>query len=53
MTDNVLTTDDLALITEPHLGFVATVMADGSPQVTPVWVDTDGGTSVSTPPADG
>ena len=42
MTDNVLTTDDLALINEPHLGFVATVMADGSPQVTPVWVDTDG-----------
>ena len=42
MTDNVLTTDDLALINEPHLGFVATVMTDGSPQVTPVWVDTDG-----------
>ena len=27
---------------EPVIGFVATVMPDGSPQVTPVWVDTDG-----------
>ena len=42
MSDNELTADDLALIDEPHLGFVATVMADGSPQVTPVWVDSDG-----------
>ena len=42
MTDNVLTPDDIALIDEPHLGVVATVMADGSPQLTPVWVDTDG-----------
>ena len=42
MSDNVLTADDLALINEPHLGFVATVMSDGSPQVTPVWVDSDG-----------
>ena len=42
MSDNVLTADDLALIDEPHLGFVATVMADGSPQITPVWVDSDG-----------
>ena len=42
MSDNVLTADDLALINEPHLGFVATVMADGSPQITPVWVDYDG-----------
>jgi PPOX class probable F420-dependent enzyme len=42
MSNNALTTDDVAFINEPHLGFVATVMADGSPQVTPVWVDTDG-----------
>lgn len=42
MSDNVLTPDDLALIDEPHLGYVATVMPDGSPQITPVWVDTDG-----------
>jgi PPOX class probable F420-dependent enzyme len=42
MSDTDLTADDLALINEPHLGFVATVMADGSPQITPVWVDSDG-----------
>ncbi len=37
-----LTDDDRTLLNEPHIGFVATVMADGSPQITPVWVDTDG-----------
>jgi PPOX class probable F420-dependent enzyme len=42
MSENVLTADDIAMINEPHLGYVATVMADGSPQITPVWVDTDG-----------
>jgi PPOX class probable F420-dependent enzyme len=42
MSDTDLTADDLALIDEPHLGFVATVMADGTPQITPVWVDRDG-----------
>ncbi len=41
------TTEQLApsvqkLLTEPNFGHVATVMPDGSPQVTPVWVDTDG-----------
>lgn len=30
------------LFTEPNIGHVATIMPDGSPQVTPVWVDTDG-----------
>ena len=30
------------LFTEPNFGHIATVMPDGSPQVTPVWVDTDG-----------
>ena len=44
MSTNVLTADDLALINEPHLGLVASVMPDGSPQITPVWVDTDGET---------
>ena len=34
--------DDIALLQEPQLGHVATVMPDGTPQVTPVWVDTDG-----------
>jgi PPOX class probable F420-dependent enzyme len=31
-----------ALLDEPNFVFLATVMKDGSPQVTPVWVDLDG-----------
>ena len=31
------------LIQEPNFGFVATLMEDGSPQVSPVWVDLDDG----------
>ncbi|GAB2929587.1 PPOX class F420-dependent oxidoreductase [Micromonospora polyrhachis] len=38
----ILTDQDLALLNEPHLAHVATIEADGSPHVTPVWVDTDG-----------
>lgn len=30
------------LLQRPVLGYLATLMADGSPQVTPLWVDTDG-----------
>ena len=30
------------LFTEPNFGHVATIMPDGSPEVTPVWIDTDG-----------
>lgn len=30
------------LFQEPNFGFVATLMSDGSPQVTTVWVDHDG-----------
>lgn len=30
------------LLTEPNFGSVATLMPDGTPQVTPVWVETDG-----------
>jgi PPOX class probable F420-dependent enzyme len=37
-----LSEQDVALLNEPQIANVATVMADGSPQVTPVWVDTDG-----------
>jgi PPOX class probable F420-dependent enzyme len=37
-----LTEPDLALLKEPQLAHVATVDEDGSPHVTPVWVDTDG-----------
>ena len=35
--------DDLvALLRRPSIGFIATSMADGSPQLTEVWLDTDG-----------
>ncbi len=37
-----LTDDQIALLREPVLAHVATLMPDGSPQITPVWVDTDG-----------
>ncbi len=37
-----LTEADIALLREPHIAQVTTVMADGTPQITPVWVDTDG-----------
>ena len=33
-----------AIIDKPNLAFVATVMADGSPQLTPVWIERDGDT---------
>jgi PPOX class probable F420-dependent enzyme len=39
-----LTDDQVALLREKVLAHVATVMPDGSPHVTPVWVDTDGET---------
>ncbi len=32
------------LIEKPNFGHLATLMPDGSPQVTPVWVDLDGDT---------
>ncbi len=32
----------IELLNRPVLAHVATLMKDGSPQVTPVWVDTDG-----------
>lgn len=37
-----LSADQIALLEEPQLAHVATTMPDGSPQVTPVWIDTDG-----------
>lgn len=33
-----------ALIDEPNLAFLATLNADGSPQLTPVWIDREDGT---------
>lgn len=38
----VLTEDVVALLRKPLVVHVATVMPDGTPQSTPVWVDTDG-----------
>ena len=32
----------LALLRQPSICFIATTMADGSPQLTETWVDTDG-----------
>ena len=37
-----LTEDVIALLRQPSLCFLATSMADGSPQVTQTWGDTDG-----------
>ena len=31
------------LIEEPNFGYLATIMDDGSPQVSPVWVDVENG----------
>jgi len=39
---NKLSPQDVELLKEPQIANVATVMADGTPQVTPVWIDTDG-----------
>lgn len=37
----ILTAEDRKLLSEPQLAHVATIAADGSPHVTPVWVDVD------------
>lgn len=37
-----LTDDQAKLFLEPNIGLVATIRPDGTPQVTPVWVDWDG-----------
>ena len=37
-----LTSEQIALLKETHLAQLVTLMADGSPQISPVWVDTDG-----------
>ena len=36
------TPTQLALISEPHVAQFVTLMKDGSPQISPVWIDTDG-----------
>lgn len=37
-----LTAEQAKLFEEPNIGLVATIRSDGTPQVTPVWVDWDG-----------
>jgi PPOX class probable F420-dependent enzyme len=37
-----LTPEQVALLEKPALAHLATLMPDGSPQVSPVWIDTDG-----------
>lgn len=37
-----LTPEDLALLNEVQIATISTLNADGSAQLTPVWVDTDG-----------
>ena len=37
-----LTTELIALLRQPSICYIATTMADGSPQLTQTWVDTDG-----------
>ena len=37
-----LSEDLLALLRKPSICYISTVMADGSPQMTQTWVDTDG-----------
>jgi PPOX class probable F420-dependent enzyme len=37
-----LTDDQVALLRQPSTCYIATAMADGSPQLTRTWVDTDG-----------
>ena len=37
-----LTPEQGQLFKEPHLATVATIRRDGSPQLTPVWIDWDG-----------
>jgi PPOX class probable F420-dependent enzyme len=37
-----LSEDLIALLRQPSTCYLATVMADGSPQITQTWIDTDG-----------
>lgn len=37
-----LSSEQITLLKESHIAQLVTLMADGSPQISPVWVDTDG-----------
>lgn len=39
---NALSASHVELLKAPHLAQLVTLMKDGSPQISPVWVDTDG-----------
>lgn len=43
MADPTLNDGAIALLSEPVLADLATVAPDGTPHVTPVWIDVDGG----------
>jgi PPOX class probable F420-dependent enzyme len=43
MTDKVIPNSHLDLFKKKAFAHLATVMPDGKPQVTPIWVDYDGG----------
>ena len=38
----MLSEDDIKMLTDTNIAFIATVNKDGSPQVTPVWIHMDG-----------
>ena len=38
----MLSEDDVKMLTDTNIAFIATVNKDGSPQVTPVWIHMDG-----------
>ncbi len=42
MAEVKLSPKAIELLQKPFIAHIATVMRDGTPQVTPVWVDTDG-----------
>ncbi len=42
MPEAKLSPKAVELLQKPFIAHIATVMRDGTPQVTPVWVDTDG-----------
>jgi len=42
MPNAKLSAKAVELLQKPFIAHIATVMRDGTPQVTPVWVDTDG-----------
>ena len=38
----MLSEDDVKMLTDTNIAFIATVNKDGSPQVTPVWIHMEG-----------